>query len=74
MKTVELSAVFQPKQWAEKASREDNRKQDLTRTCALEHCSRCPHVILNSKIDDGPTKNSKLSEATHTRSNDPFPP
>ena len=21
---------------------EDNRKQDLTRTCALEHCSRCP--------------------------------
>ena len=32
--TVELSAVFQPKQWAEKASREDNRKQDPTRTCA----------------------------------------
>ena len=42
MKTVESSAVFQPKQWVEKASREDNRKQDLTRTCALEHCSRCP--------------------------------
>ena len=31
--------VFQPKQWAEKASREDNQKQDLTRTCALDHCS-----------------------------------
>ena len=28
MKTVESSAVFQPKQWAEKASREDNRKQE----------------------------------------------
>ena len=26
MKTVESSAVFQPKQWPEKASREDNRK------------------------------------------------
>ena len=25
-------------------SPEDNRKQDLTRTCALEHCSRCPYV------------------------------
>ena len=24
---------------------EDNRKQDLTRTCALEHCSRCPEVV-----------------------------
>ena len=34
MKTVESSAAFQPKQWAEKASREDNRKQDPTRTCA----------------------------------------
>jgi hypothetical protein len=34
MKTVESSAVFQPKQWPEKASREDNRKQDPTRTCA----------------------------------------
>ena len=50
MKTVESSAVFQPKQWAEKGSREDNRKQDLTRTCAqsgvkIEHCSRCPYVI-----------------------------
>src|SRR4051794_6995807 len=44
MKTVESSAVFQPKQWAEKASREYNRKQDPTRTCALEHCSRCPDV------------------------------
>ena len=47
--TVESSAVFQPKQWAEKASREDNRKQDPTRTCAqsgvkIEHCSRCPYV------------------------------
>jgi AIPR protein len=47
MKTVESSAVFQPKQWPEKASREDNRKQDPTRTCAqpgvkIEHCSRCP--------------------------------
>src|SRR3954469_1496945 len=42
MKTVESSAVFQPKQWAEKRSPEDDRKQDLTRTCALEHCSRCP--------------------------------
>ena len=47
--TVESSAVFQPKQWAEKASREDNRKQDPTRTCAqsgvkIEHCSRCPLV------------------------------
>ena len=49
MKTVESSAVFQPKQWAEKASREDNRKQDPTRTCAqsgvkIEHCSRCPYA------------------------------
>jgi hypothetical protein len=40
--------VFQPKQWPEKASREDNRKQDPTRTCAqsgvkIEHCSRCPN-------------------------------
>src|SRR5258708_8788724 len=43
MKTVESSAVFQPKQLAEKASREDNRKQDLTPTCALEHCSRVPY-------------------------------
>jgi hypothetical protein len=47
MKTVQSSAVFQPKQWAEKGSREDNRKQDPTRTCAqsgvkIEHCSRCP--------------------------------
>jgi hypothetical protein len=37
----------QPKQWPEKASREDNRKQDPTRTYAqsgvkIEHCSRCP--------------------------------
>ena len=41
--------MFQPKQWAEKGSREDNRKQDPTRTCAqsgvkIEHCSRCPLV------------------------------
>jgi uncharacterized protein len=48
MKTVQSSAVFQPKQWAEKGSREDNRKQDPTRTCAqsgvkIEHCSRCPY-------------------------------
>ena len=43
MKTVESSAVFQPKQWAE--NQEDDRKQDLTRTCALEHCSRCPIVF-----------------------------
>ena len=34
MKVVESSAVFKPKQWAEKGSREDNRKQDPTRTCA----------------------------------------
>ena len=27
MKTVESSAVFQPKQWPEKASREDNRNR-----------------------------------------------
>jgi hypothetical protein len=44
MKTVESSAVFQP---GRKRSREDNRKQDQTRTCAqsgvkIEHCSRCP--------------------------------
>ena len=49
MKTVQSSAVFQPKQWAEKGSREDNRKQDPTRTCAqsgvkIEHCSRCPYL------------------------------
>ena len=49
MKTVESSAVFQPKQWPEKASREDNRKQDPTRTCAqsgvkIEHCSKCPYI------------------------------
>ena len=37
--------MFQPKQRVEKASREGNRKQDLTRTCALEHCSRCPHDV-----------------------------
>ena len=32
MKTVESSAV-QPKQWAEKGSREDNRKQDNPDLC-----------------------------------------
>jgi hypothetical protein len=52
MKTVESSAVFQPKQWAEKASPEDNRKQDLTRTCALEHCSRCPEGLRITKSFD----------------------
>ncbi len=25
-------------------NREFHRKQDLTRTCALEHCSRCPYL------------------------------
>ena len=49
IKTVESSAMFQPKQWAEKASREDNRKQDPARTCAqssvkIEHCSWRPIV------------------------------
>jgi hypothetical protein len=55
MKTVESSAVFQPKQWPEKASREDNRKQDPTRTCAqsgvkIEHCSRCPEIHLDRLV------------------------
>ena len=50
---MELSAVFQPKRWAEKASREDNRKQDPTRTCSqsgvkIEHCSRCPVSIFST--------------------------
>src|SRR4051794_8822223 len=46
MKTVESSAVFQPKQWAEKEAGKtiENR---ITRNCAqsgvkIEHCSRCP--------------------------------
>ena len=32
-----------------KRSPEDNRKQDLTRTCALEHCSRCPYISSGDK-------------------------
>jgi cytoskeletal protein RodZ len=49
MKTVESSQCSNRSSGAEKASREDNRKQDPTRTCAqsgvkIEHCSRCPNV------------------------------
>jgi hypothetical protein len=35
-----------------KRSPEDNRKQDLTRTCALEHCSRCPEVGAQVRASD----------------------
>jgi hypothetical protein len=44
--------VFQP---GGKRSREDNRKQDQTRTCAqsgvkIEHCSRCPRSVDQARI------------------------
>jgi hypothetical protein len=49
MKTVESSAVFQPKQWAEKEAGKTIENRTQPRTCPsgvkIEHCSRCPHII-----------------------------
>ena len=36
-----------------KRSPEDNRKQDLTRTCTLEHCSRCPYIMSSAVSRSG---------------------
>jgi len=57
MKTVESSQCSNRSSGAEKASREDNRKQDPTPTCAqsgvkIEHCSRCPYETYRFTIGD----------------------
>ena len=58
MKTVESSAVFQPKQWAKKEAGKTIENRTQPETCVqsgvkIDHCSRCPLAFCSSRSSPG---------------------